>query len=84
MAPLIIAHRGDSAHRPENTLVSFASALEAGADLVEADVQLTKDGHVGPAMVYVLATVAFGLAVAWIGSAVARYFDPRRVSWASR
>jgi len=46
MAPLIIGHRGDSAHRPENTLVSFASALEVGADLVECDVQLTKDGHV--------------------------------------
>jgi glycerophosphoryl diester phosphodiesterase len=43
--PLVIAHRGDSAHRPENTLASFASALELGAELVELDVQLTKDGH---------------------------------------
>jgi glycerophosphoryl diester phosphodiesterase len=43
---LIIAHRGDSAHRPENTLCSFASALEVGADLVELDVQLTADGQV--------------------------------------
>jgi glycerophosphoryl diester phosphodiesterase len=46
MPPLIIAHRGDSAHRPENTLASFASALEVGADIVELDVQLTKDGAV--------------------------------------
>ena len=46
MPPLIIAHRGDSAHRPENTLASFASALELGADFVEFDVQLTADGHV--------------------------------------
>lgn len=46
MAPLIIAHRGDSAHRPENTPASFAAALEVGADLVEFDVQLTKDGQV--------------------------------------
>jgi glycerophosphoryl diester phosphodiesterase len=46
MAPLVIAHRGDSAHRPENTVVSFVSALEAGADLIELDVQLTGDGHV--------------------------------------
>ena len=46
MAPLIIAHRGDSAHRPENTLASFASALEQGADLVEFDIQLSKDGQV--------------------------------------
>lgn len=45
MPPFIIAHRGDSAHRPENTLASFASALEVGADLVELDVQLTRDGH---------------------------------------
>jgi glycerophosphoryl diester phosphodiesterase len=44
--PLVIAHRGDSAHRPENTLASFASALEVGATLVELDVQLTADGHV--------------------------------------
>ena len=45
MAPLVIAHRGDSAHRPENTLASFASALEVGAEVVELDVQLTRDGH---------------------------------------
>jgi glycerophosphoryl diester phosphodiesterase len=44
--PLVIAHRGDSAHRPENTLASFAGALEVGAELVELDVQLTADGHV--------------------------------------
>ena len=44
--PLVIAHRGDSAHRPENTLASFAGALEVGAHLVELDVQLTADGHV--------------------------------------
>src|SRR5262245_12487105 len=46
MAPLVIAHRGDSAHRPENTLSSFASALEVGAEVVEFYVQLTRDGHV--------------------------------------
>ncbi len=45
LTPLVIAHRGDSAHRPENTLASFASALELGASLVEFDVQLTSDGH---------------------------------------
>jgi glycerophosphoryl diester phosphodiesterase len=46
MIPLVIAHRGDSAHRPENTLASFASALEVGAEMVEFDVQFTRDGHV--------------------------------------
>lgn len=43
--PLVIAHRGDSAHRPENTLASFASALEVGAELVEFDLHLTRDRH---------------------------------------
>lgn len=46
MPPLIIAHRGDSAHRPENTFASFMSSFEVGAQLVEFDVQLTRDGHV--------------------------------------
>lgn len=44
--PRIIAHRGDSAAHPENTLAAFAAALEVGAELVELDVQLTRDGHV--------------------------------------
>jgi glycerophosphoryl diester phosphodiesterase len=44
--PLVIAHRGDSAHRPENTLAAFAAALEVGVSVVELDVQLTADGEV--------------------------------------
>jgi len=44
--PLVIAHRGDSAHRPENTLAAFAGALELGVGAVELDIQLTRDGHV--------------------------------------
>lgn len=46
MPPLVIAHRGDSAHRPENTLASFNSALEIGADFIEFDVQITRDQNV--------------------------------------
>jgi glycerophosphoryl diester phosphodiesterase len=42
--PLVIAHRGDSGRAPENTLPAYTMALEAGADLVETDVQPTKDG----------------------------------------
>lgn len=42
--PLVIAHRGDSAHRPENTLAAFSAALERGADGVECDVRLCADG----------------------------------------
>ncbi|MFX4291360.1 glycerophosphodiester phosphodiesterase [Streptomyces bohaiensis] len=41
---LAIAHRGDPFHHPENTLPSFRSALDAGADAVELDVRLTRDG----------------------------------------
>ncbi|MEW5773772.1 MAG: glycerophosphodiester phosphodiesterase family protein [Thermodesulfobacteriota bacterium] len=40
---LAIAHRGDSAHAPENTLAAFRAALDAGADMVECDVGLTRD-----------------------------------------
>lgn len=42
--PLIIAHRGASAHAPENTLAAFELALDSGADGIEFDVQLAKDG----------------------------------------
>jgi glycerophosphoryl diester phosphodiesterase len=42
--PLIIGHRGASAHAPENTIAAFRMALDAGADGVEFDVQLAKDG----------------------------------------
>ena len=40
----IIAHRGNAAHAPENTLAAFESAIEAGADRIELDVQLSADG----------------------------------------
>jgi glycerophosphoryl diester phosphodiesterase len=43
--PLIIAHRGSSAHAPENTLAAFQLAAEQGADAIELDVDLTRDGH---------------------------------------
>lgn len=43
-APLIIGHRGASAHAPENTLAAFKLAIDAGADGLEFDVQLSKDG----------------------------------------
>jgi glycerophosphoryl diester phosphodiesterase len=43
--PLIIAHRGSSAYAPENTLAAFQLAAEQGADAIELDVDLTRDGH---------------------------------------
>jgi glycerophosphoryl diester phosphodiesterase len=44
MKTLNIAHRGASAYAPENTLAAFECAFEMGADGVELDVTLTKDG----------------------------------------
>ena len=40
----IFAHRGASGYAPENTLEPFALAITQGADGIELDVQLTKDG----------------------------------------
>ena len=42
----IFAHRGASAYAPENTLPAFELAERQGADGIELDVQLTKDGEV--------------------------------------
>lgn len=42
--PLIIGHRGASAVAPENTMSAFRKAIEAGADGIEFDVQLSRDG----------------------------------------
>jgi glycerophosphoryl diester phosphodiesterase len=44
VTPLIFAHRGASAHAPENTLPAFGLALEQGADGIELDVTLSADG----------------------------------------
>jgi glycerophosphoryl diester phosphodiesterase len=43
---LNIAHRGASGTFPENTLSAFRAAIDAGADMCELDVQLTRDGAV--------------------------------------
>ena len=39
-----LAHRGASAHEPENTMLAFRRALELGADGLELDVHLTSEG----------------------------------------
>lgn len=41
----IFAHRGASGQYPENTMLAFEKGIEAGADGIELDVQLTKDGR---------------------------------------
>lgn len=44
--PVIFAHRGASAHAPENTLAAFELALAQHADAIELDVKLSSDGQV--------------------------------------
>jgi len=41
----VLGHRGYRAKYPENTMLSFGKALEAGAHGIECDVQKTRDGH---------------------------------------
>jgi glycerophosphoryl diester phosphodiesterase len=43
--PFVVAHRGASADRPEHTLAAYELALAQGAEGVECDVRLTRDGH---------------------------------------
>ncbi len=45
-SPLIYAHRGASLEVPENTLEAFQLALELGANAIETDAHLTRDGRV--------------------------------------
>ncbi|MDX2225147.1 MAG: glycerophosphodiester phosphodiesterase [Rhodospirillaceae bacterium] len=42
--PLVIAHRGASGHLPEHTLEAYALAIDMGADYIEPDLVMTKDG----------------------------------------
>ena len=44
--PLIVAHRGASRDAPENTIPAFQLAWEQGADAIEGDFHLSKDGEI--------------------------------------
>jgi glycerophosphoryl diester phosphodiesterase len=44
--PLVIAHRGASGERPENTLAAYELAVEQSADMIEIDLHLTRDSVV--------------------------------------
>jgi len=46
LARPVIAHRGNRAHSPENTLFAFRQAVDLGAEALELDVHLTADGEV--------------------------------------
>jgi glycerophosphoryl diester phosphodiesterase len=43
--PDVVAHRGASAHRAEHTVAAYALAIEQGAEGLECDVRLSRDGH---------------------------------------
>lgn len=43
-APLVVGHRGASGYRPEHTLASYAAAIQLGANYIEPDLVLTRDG----------------------------------------
>lgn len=42
--PFVMAHRGNSAHCPENTMVAFQRAADEGTDVIETDLHLSSDG----------------------------------------
>jgi glycerophosphoryl diester phosphodiesterase len=42
--PTVIAHRGASGYRPEHTLASYELAIQMGADFIEPDLCITRDG----------------------------------------
>jgi glycerophosphoryl diester phosphodiesterase len=43
--PMVVAHRGASHKIAEHTLAAYVAAIESGADALECDVRLTRDGH---------------------------------------
>lgn len=45
VSPLVIAHRGASGERPEHTRAAFERAIDQGADMIEPDLVMSRDGH---------------------------------------
>jgi glycerophosphoryl diester phosphodiesterase len=43
-APLVIGHRGASGYRPEHTLAAYELAIAQGANYIEPDLVMTRDG----------------------------------------
>ena len=42
--PVVIGHRGAPAYRPEHTAASYQLAIDLGADMIEPDVVISRDG----------------------------------------
>lgn len=62
--PILYAHRGASLERPENTIDAFRLAIELGADAIETDAHMTRDGRI------VLSHDASGMRMAGISTAI--------------
>ena len=43
---IVAGHRGIKAHYPENTILSFEKAIELGVDMLEMDLNVTRDGEI--------------------------------------
>jgi glycerophosphoryl diester phosphodiesterase len=43
--PIVVAHRGASGYLPEHTIEGYTKAIEMGADFIEPDLVMTKDGQ---------------------------------------
>lgn len=61
--PQTVAHRGYKAKHPENTMGAFRGAVEVGANAIETDVHVTKDGvvvlsHVRSTFIHALCALA--------------------------
>lgn len=85
--PLVIAHRGFSYRAPEHTITAYRLALEAAADVIEQDLQLTADGRLlvlhdetgertlrGPSC---SGPIAARPAAAWLACDAGRWFGER-------
>lgn len=66
---LIIAHRGASGHLPEHTLAAYALAYGQGADIIEPDVVLTRDG---------VLVCSHDLTIAHVAAVASRFPDRKR------
>src|SRR5512133_4043659 len=44
--PLVIAHQGGDGIRPGDTMIAFEYAVEIGADVLEMDAHITRDGQI--------------------------------------
>lgn len=43
---IVVGHRGSSGDAPENTIASFSKAIDDCADMIEADIQMSRDGQI--------------------------------------